>query len=257
MAKPFKQSFPRAKGNYVVAPNDWISFQVYTNEGELLIDPNRELAREIMGGGGGGMNQQMMNQQMMRQGGGGVGGAVGGGLIGGFQYLVRPSGHVYLPMVGDIYVQGATYRELDSLLAQGYEEYYEDCFVLSRVVNRRALLVSNGSDGSTQSLTIQLTNENTSLIEVLTMSGGIGKFARANRIRIIRGDLSNPTVRIIDLSTIEGMTASDLIIYPNDIIYVEPGRRTFFEFLKDASVATSILSLTTTILTFYLLFSQP
>lgn len=250
----FQAELSKAKENYVVAPNDWISFQVFTNEGEMLIDPNKELARELMGGGGGAgtMNQTMRMQQQM----GGNGGGIGGGFIGGYQYLVRPSGKVYLPMVGDLYVKGSTYRELDSLLSESYEKFYEDCFVLSRITNRRVLLVSNGSDGNTQSAIIQLTNENTSLIEIISMSGGIGRFARANRIRIIRGDLKNPTVKIVDLSTIQGLTASDLTIYPNDIIYVEPGRRTFFELLKDASVATSILSLATTILTVYILFSR-
>lgn len=236
-----------ANKNYVTAPGDWIAFKVYTNEGELLIDPNMELAKELGGGANvaGTGNMAMMNTSLT----GGVGGLGGGMLPGSLQYLVKSDGFSDLPMIGRVKIAGYTYRQLDSVLAKEYSKFYEGAYVLSRIMNRRVVMLSNGDDdGSTRAQVITLTNENTSLLELLAMSGGIGKFARADRIRIIRGDLKNPEVLIIDLSTIEGMKAANLTIYPNDIVYIEPGRRNFFEFMKDATVATSLLSITTTII---------
>lgn len=235
-----------ANKNYVTAPGDWIAFKVYTNEGELLIDPNMELAKELGGGANvaGTSNMGMMNPMLM----GGIGGIGGGMLPGSLQHLIKADGFSDLPMIGRVKMAGYTYRQLDSVLAKEYGKFYEGAYVLSRIMNRRVIMLSNGADGNLYSQVLILTNENTSLLELLAMSGGIGKFARADRIRIIRGDLKNPEVLIIDLSTVEGMKAANLTIYPNDIVYVEPGRRNFFEFMKDATVATSLLSITTTII---------
>ncbi len=44
------------------------------------------------------------------------------------------------------------------------------------------------------------------------------------KIKIIRGDLKNPQILLIDLSTLEGLRKADLIIQSNDIIYVEEKR---------------------------------
>ena len=43
-------------------------------------------------------------------------------------------------------------------------------------------------------------------------------------MKLIRGDLRNPQIQLIDLSTIEGVKQSNLLLQANDIIYVEPTR---------------------------------
>ena len=93
---------------------------------------------------------------------------------------------------------------------------------------------------------IPLNNENMSLVEVIALAGGINQDGKAHNVRLIRGDLNNPTVFLIDLGTIAGMKASILNVEPGDIIYLEPRRRVFFEALSDV---TPILSLVTSLLT--------
>ncbi|NJL11979.1 MAG: hypothetical protein HC913_02535 [Microscillaceae bacterium] len=73
---------------------------------------------------------------------------------------------------------------------------------------------------------------------------------RASNIRLIRGDLSDPSVYLINLKTFEGLSQQNLTIEPNDIVYVEPIRKSFLEALRDI---TPILSFLTTTLTFILL----
>ncbi|WP_246164230.1 hypothetical protein [Xanthovirga aplysinae] len=55
-------------------------------------------------------------------------------------------------------------------------------------------------------------------------------------------------MRIIDLTTIEGMKKADLKIYPGDIIYVEPVRRVFSESIRDVTPILGILSSITTLI---------
>ncbi len=96
-------------------------------------------------------------------------------------------------------------------------------------------------------------NDNMNLIEVLAEVGGITEAGKAQNIRLIRGDLSNPSVQIIDMSTIEGMRKASLQVEPNDIVYIEPVRRVFFEALRDVG---PILSALTSVATIYLVISR-
>ena len=82
-----------------------------------------------------------------------------------------------------------------------------------------------------------------SIIEILAQTGGFPNDHRARNVRLIRGDLQKPNVFVIDLSTIEGMQRVNLTVQPNDIIYVEPVRKTFVESLNDlAPIIASISS---------------
>jgi polysaccharide export outer membrane protein len=96
------------------------------------------------------------------------------------------------------------------------------------------------------------------LLEVLALAGGVdgnggggagGVYrygGKTSNIRIIRGDLKNPQIEQIDLSTIAGMRRANLQMEPNDIVYIEPVRREFLEGLTDAapvfSAAATLLS---------------
>jgi polysaccharide export outer membrane protein len=59
------------------------------------------------------------------------------------------------------------------------------------------------------------------LLEVLASAGGIPATGKAQRIKVIRGDLKNPQIFLIDLSRIENLKKSDLIVQGDDIIYVD------------------------------------
>jgi len=221
----------KAEQNYTVQVNDIIQIQLFTNDGEVLIDPMPDANT----GGGGGMNM-----------GGGMAMVGGNNLQNG--YLVQPNGYANLPLLGATKVVNYTLNELDSLLAEKYSEFYQSPFVKTIYLNKR-VIVFKGISGNV----IPLNNEGMNLLEVLAMAGGVNNNERATNIRLIRGDLKNPEVQIINLSTIDGMRRADLQMQPNDIVYIEPIRKTFLETLGDIS---PILSFVTTIFTFIILL-QP
>jgi len=70
---------------------------------------------------------------------------------------------------------------------------------------------------------------------------------------LIRGDLQNPSVQIIDLSTIEGMRKAALNVEPGDIVYVEPIRRVFLEALADY---LPVFGAVTSVLTTYIVIKD-
>lgn len=242
-----------AEGNYLIQKGDHLEVRVYTAEGEEIINP-----RALMVGNPSaiGQNGQMM---MPQQGGGGMmgGGAMGGGTVGmggGFQtpqfpldypdFIVQQTGMINIPKLGYVKVDGLTLVQTDSLLSSAYSKFYEKPFIRTRYNNKR-VVVFRGAIGTV----LPLRTENMNLIEVLALTGGMPNEQRARNIRLIRGDLKDPDVYVIDLSTMKGVTAQNLLVQPNDIIYVEPVRKAIIEQIGDLS---PILSLFTSIITLVL-----
>lgn len=209
---------------YRIAPNDIIGFSVYTNDGFKLIDLTTSIGA-ITGQSSSNVNFNSYN--------------------GAIQFPVEPDGQVKLPIIGKIKISSMTVREAEKMLEEQYATYYNKPFVVLRVVNRR-VLVFPGSGGAGRVISIE--NENTTLIEALALAGGIATTGKARKIKLIRGDTRNPQVMLIDLSTVEGMKQSNLMLQANDIIYVEPVPRISQEILAQI---TPIVGIITSLLLIY------
>lgn len=186
-----------AEKNYKIQVDDKLKIRVYTNEGERMIDPDYELMKSIQ-------NTTLAREDK--------------------EYLVLPDGTVKFPMVGQVPLQGLTLHEAEQVLEKRYANFYKEPFVTLEFTNKRVIVL-----GATGGQVIPLKNENMNLIEVLALAGGLNNNAKGYNIRLIRGDLKNPEVQVIDLSTIEGMKKASLQVYPGDIVYVEPVRRVISE----------------------------
>jgi polysaccharide export outer membrane protein len=144
-----------------------------------------------------------------------------------------------LPIIGKIKVSGLTVREAEKLLETQYATFYNKPFVLLKVVNRR-VLVFPGTGGAGR--VVNLDNENTTIIEALALAGGLTNTGKAKKIKLIRGDLRNPKVILINLSTIEGVKQSNMLLQANDIIYVEPVPRYSQEVLTQITPIVGIIT---------------
>jgi len=186
---------------YVIQPGDEISLRVYARDGFRLVD--------VVGSVGGATGTSINSSAS----------ATNSASTIGLTYLTDNEGFVRLPIVGELFVKGYTEKELNRILADKLAGLFVDPFVVARVENRRAL-VFRGSSGGVVSLNAGPTN----LLEVIAKSGGLTENSKAYKIKVIRGDMKNPQVILIDLSTLEGMRKADLIVQSNDIIYIEEKR---------------------------------
>jgi polysaccharide export outer membrane protein len=100
---------------YRIAPNDKLSFILYTNDGEKLIDPIENMDKQT----------QMDRERTV-------------------DYLVEYDGTVKLPVIGRQELQGMTLREAESYLEQEYTKYYNNPFVQLRVTNMRVVVFPGG-----------------------------------------------------------------------------------------------------------------
>jgi len=217
--------------NYRIAPNDLISFQLYANKGERLLSMTAGTTAGGNFGNAGVMNRQMMNQNNR------------------FVYEVRPDGTIELPELGDVSLAGLTIKEAETTLEKAYSENYNDPLALIEVTNQR-VLVFPGEAGVASVVT--LVNPNTSLLEVLALSGGIRGRGDARNVKLIRRGAERQTIHQFDLSTIDGLQYANTTVQAGDIVYVEPLPQLANEVLADL---TPVLSLITTISSFIALLS--
>lgn len=160
------------------------------------------------------------------------------------EYQVNLSGNVKLPLLDTVYIKGSTVREAEKMMEKKYAKYFKDPFVVIKITNKRVIIFS----GEGRATVVPFENQNMSLIEALAKAGGIAATGKAYHIKLIRGDLSNPEVRIIDLSSIEGMKEANLVLQANDIIYVEPVIKITTGVLNEITPIIGLLSAITSIL---------
>jgi polysaccharide export outer membrane protein len=216
-----QKAFKVYRQTTILQPNDVIEIEIFTNNGEKLVDPNSEFRNTRNA------SNEVLKEEVP-------------------SYVVQQNGIVKLPMIGNVLLKGKTLAQTDSILATAYAKFYNEVCVITEVTSSRVVVF--GPEGGK---VIPLKYENSSLIEVLALYGGLGPRAKASNIRLIRGDLKNPDVQIIDLSTIEGMRKAQLTIFPNDIIYIERAKRTPGENVRDV---LPIFQITTAIASLFLIF---
>lgn len=204
-----------AEANYLIQPGDLITAQVYTNDGERLIDPDFHLMRESP-------SQNNANTATPDK-----------------PYLVSENGTVKLPMVGEINIAGLAIREAEEVLQREYSEFYEKPFVAVEFQNKRVVIL-----GAPGGKVIPLSNNHVTLAEILALAEGIDNNARATNIRILRGD----EMIMVDFSTFEGYKKGNIVMRPGDVVYVEPIRRPFAEGIRDYAPLVTILASITTLI---------
>jgi polysaccharide export outer membrane protein len=154
--------------------------------------------------------------------------------------IVEYDGTVKLPVLGRIQVKNLTQREAELMMEERYKEIFIDPYVKITISNKRVILFP-GSSGSAR--VVNLVNQNTTLTEVIAMSGGVSGDAKANRVKLIRGNPDNPEIYLIDLSTIEGMKKGNIVLQGNDIVYIEPRNDYIINFTTRVTPYLGALSL--------------
>jgi polysaccharide biosynthesis/export protein len=211
----FKSPPSETSAEYIITTSDIIDFKLYTNDGSQLIDLTAIT----------GQDNKAANAASP-------------------QFLIDFDGFARLPIIGRIELKGKTVKEVESILEEQYSKYYIKPFVMVKVVNKR-VTVFPGGGGKAQ--VIPLVNDNMRLIEALGAVGGITKWGKAAKIKLVRGNLKDPQVFLFDFSTLEGIQESDFVLQANDIIYVEPRSDYFQELVRDIAPIVSLITSTITL----------
>ena len=203
-------------GEYRIAPNDFLDFQLFSNAGQRLLAVT---AGTMDAGQNGATMARQQTQQM--------------------PFWVRPNGFVEMPEIGDIELAGLTLQEAQSALEAAYAKLYLHPYAQLRVTNNR-VLVFPGASGLARVITLQ--NLNTTVLEALALAGGISTRGNAEVVKLIRTEGTERRIYEMDLSTISGLQAASVIVQAGDIVYVEPVPEIATEVTRDVAPFVSLIS---------------
>ncbi len=219
---------------YKIAVGDKISFDLNTNGGKNLIEGLTQTSVEGSSRGSGGVassNGANLN---------------GNSLSGGREFIVKLDSTIDLPVLGALKLVGYTIQECEDTLEYLFKNQYQDPFIQLRVTNRRCVVFSgNGNSASI----VNLLNPNTTLLEVLAMTGGIHQGGNARLVKVMRKVKGKREIYLIDVSTIDGLKYADMIIQGDDYIYIEPRTKLIQGAISELAPVFSLLSTVTLIIT--------
>jgi|LauGreDrversion4_2_1035121.scaffolds.fasta_scaffold09992_2 polysaccharide export outer membrane protein len=213
----WQQTFEKVVVENPIKLGDKIQFSVFTNQGESIIDPSGNM---VTAKNFGDANNNTVDKPT---------------------YDVLESGFCHFPLVGKVSVLGLKTSQLDSVLSAKYEQFYNGVYVLSKVVNKKIVIL-----GGAGSKIIPYTT-NMTLLEAIALYGGLDDQSKGYNIRVVRGDLKQPEVKVVNLKTIADMKQSIVNLRPDDVVYIEPIRRPGTEAFRDNLYIFNIIQVITTL----------
>ena len=131
--------------------------------------------------------------------------------------LVDAHGYVLLPLIGRIKLAGKTQHIASELIARRYSKHLRNPSVYLEVMNKRAFILGEVRKKGI----LRLNRETMGLIEAIATAGGLTDSAVRNNILIISDNrYGKKHIRSVDLTKFDSLNSVDMLIKPNDIIYV-------------------------------------
>lgn len=133
--------------------------------------------------------------------------------------VVRPDGMITLPLVNDVHVVGLKPVELQQLLTEKLKPFLTEpqvTVIVQGIRSRKVYLVGNVSKQGAYPL-----EGGETVMLLLAASGGVGPFAKADSIYILRTE-NNKQIRIPFQykKALRGKTKEDIALLPGDVIVV-------------------------------------
>jgi len=139
--------------------------------------------------------------------------------------LVNSRGDIRLPLIKSIHVAGLTQTEAESTLEEAFSTYLKHPDVQIEVLNKRAYVIGEVRRPGE----IPLINEQLTLLQILAKAGDITDQADRKSILIMRGsNQNNVQTEVVNLLDINSLRTANLMIKPNDIVYVMPNKMKAF-----------------------------
>jgi len=132
--------------------------------------------------------------------------------------LINAKGDIRLPLVKSIHLAGLTQTEAQERVESAFSRYIKSPDVYFEVLNKRAYIVGEVNKPGE----VELINEKLTLIQVLAKAGDLKDTANKRAIMILRSGKDRINSEIVNLTDFNSLKTANLMIKPNDIIYVLP-----------------------------------
>jgi len=164
--------------------------------------------------------------------------------IGNAQYergiLVNSKGFLRLPLIKKIHIAGLSQTEAEEKISDAYRTYLKHPDIQIEVINKRAYVIGEVN----QPGEVPLLNERLTLLQILAKAGDMTDSANRSSILILKnGQLSKIHSKIVNLTDANAIVTANLMIEPNDIVYVMPnGMKAFNTKVNEISPVFQLIS---------------
>lgn len=134
-------------------------------------------------------------------------------------FKVSASGNIDLPLIGKLKVGGLNREQAAELITSKYTEKELRHPIIDVRINN-LYVVALGEVAKPGKYLIG--REDFELIDLLGEAGGLTPLANKRRLKIIRGDRSNPTVIMVNLENYDFLKNQNMKLRARDIVYIEP-----------------------------------
>lgn len=161
-------------------------------------------------------------------------------------YIVRDSGIVTLPLVGNINLNGLSLKDASKKIEREFKNYFDDPIVTVKKLNFKVTVL--GEVNKPGLYTVM--NERATLPEILGMAGDLTQLADRTNLRLIRSENGAASDFTIDLTNGNSLTAEVYYVHPDDVIYVSPTRKRALQNTSPSIIVfTSILTTVAVLIT--------
>jgi polysaccharide export outer membrane protein len=132
--------------------------------------------------------------------------------------LINSKGDIRLPLVKTIHLAGLTQTEAQEKIEERFKRYIKSPDVYFEVLNKRAYVIGEVNNPGE----VELINEKLTLIQLISKAGDFRDSANKQAIMILRSGKDRINSEIVNLTDFNSLKTANLMIKPNDIVYVLP-----------------------------------
>jgi len=163
--------------------------------------------------------------------------------------LVDENGEIEFPVVGKVRVAGLTVFQVRDQIKEIAGQYVENPMVKVRLLNFRFTILGEVKGENT----INTFNNRVTLLEAISLGGGVTEFADKSKIKLIRQRGTEIEIAYINLLDENFLTSPYFYIYQNDIIIVPSLKQRTFRRYFGPNLGLFVSTLSTLLLILSLL----
>lgn len=139
-------------------------------------------------------------------------------------YRIYPDGTVDLPFLKKIPVAGLTLKEASRVVEEKFKEIIPDAAVKLSIANKTFTIIGEAGTG-----VYPVIREKMTIYQALSLSGNLNNAGDFKNVRIIRETEKGTEVLQFDIRPVSLIESQYYYIYPNDIIYVQRAKSSFYK----------------------------
>ncbi len=139
-------------------------------------------------------------------------------------YRIYPDGTVDLPFLKSIPVAGLTLEQASRVVEAKFREIIPDAAVKLSIANKTFTVIGEAGTG-----VYQVTREKMTIYQALSLSGNLNNSGDFKNVRIIRETEKGTEVLQFDIRPVSLIESEYYYVYPNDIIYVQRAKSSFYK----------------------------